>query len=107
MNENRCVMCNELIPEGRMVCQNCEDIEPNFSSVKVDILLDRIVDISTFVELALKCPDDVLVKSGNYSVSAKSKIGLLSLDLTKPLRVEFYGLIPYEVREGMKKFIVD
>ena len=24
MSENRCVMCNEVIPEGRMVCPICE-----------------------------------------------------------------------------------
>ena len=24
MSENRCVMCNEVIPEGRMVCPSCE-----------------------------------------------------------------------------------
>lgn len=24
MSENRCLMCNEIIPEGRMVCPICE-----------------------------------------------------------------------------------
>lgn len=24
MSENRCLMCNEIIPEGRMVCPLCE-----------------------------------------------------------------------------------
>lgn len=24
MNENRCVCCGEIIPEGRMVCLRCE-----------------------------------------------------------------------------------
>ena len=24
MNEDRCVMCGEIIPEGRMVCPVCE-----------------------------------------------------------------------------------
>ena len=24
MSENRCLMCNEIIPEGRMVCLLCE-----------------------------------------------------------------------------------
>ena len=49
----------------------------------------------------------MVVKSGHYAVSAKSVMALFSLDLSKPLRVEFYGDIPYEVREGMTKFIVD
>lgn len=25
--ENRCVCCGEIIPEGRMVCPNCENRE--------------------------------------------------------------------------------
>ena len=25
MNENRCVCCNKIIPEGRQVCWNCEN----------------------------------------------------------------------------------
>ena len=24
MNENRCIACGELIPEGRMICPTCE-----------------------------------------------------------------------------------
>lgn len=24
MNNNRCVVCNEIIPEGRMLCPSCE-----------------------------------------------------------------------------------
>ena len=25
MNENRCVICGDIIPEGRQVCPICED----------------------------------------------------------------------------------
>lgn len=106
MNEDRCVMCGEHVPEGRMVCHSCEYTEPSFDTVKVTISLTKITDIKDFVNLALKCRDDVVVKSGNFAVNAKSIMGLLTLDLTKPLRVEFYGDIPYEVREGMRKFII-
>ncbi len=28
MNNNRCIMCNDIIPEGRQVCATCEAI-PN------------------------------------------------------------------------------
>lgn len=107
MIEDRCVVCGKSIPEGRMVCYNCEDAEPSFDTVKITVSLDKITDIRDFVNLASKCRDDVVVKSGNYAVSAKSIMGLFSLDLTKPLKVEFYGTVPYEVREGMKKFIIN
>ena len=105
--KDRCVMCGAYVPEGRMVCRICEEAEPSFNVTKIYILLDKIADIKDFVNLALMCRDDVVVKSGHYAVSAKSIMGLFVLDLTKPLKVEFYGAIPYEVREGMKKFIVD
>ena len=107
MREERCVVCGELISEGRMVCLACEIEEPSFDTVKIKVLLDKVSDIKDFVNLATKCKDDIVVKSGYYSVNAKSIMGLFSLDLTKPLRVEFYGNIPNEVKEGMKKFIVD
>ena len=100
-------MCGEPIPEGRMICHRCEDVEPSFETTKVMVLLDKITDISNFVTLVSKCRDDVVVKSGHFAVNAKSLMGLYSLDLTKPLKVEFYGDIPYEVKEGMKKFIVN
>ena len=105
--EERCVMCGEPIPEGRMVCLNCENAEPRFDTIKITVRLNKITDIGRFVRLASKCRDDVVVKSGHFAVSAKSIMGLFSLDLNKPLKVEFYGNIPYEVREGIKKFIVD
>ena len=107
MNEERCIMCGEPIPEGRMVCPKCEDVEPSFDTVKATVLLDKIADIKDFVNLTSKCSDDVTIGSGRFAVDAKSIMGLFSLDLSKPLKVEFYGDIPNEVKEDMKKFIVN
>lgn len=107
MGEERCVMCGKSIPEGRMVCHKCEGIEPSFDKIRITVDLNKFVDIAKFVNLASKCKDDVIVKSGRFAIDAKSLIGLYSLDLSKPLEVEFYGDIPYEVKEGMKKFIVN
>lgn len=108
VNDGVCVSCGAPIAtESGMLCRNCTEIEPSFDTVKITVLLDKITDIKDFVGLASKCRDDVVVKSGYYAVSAKSIMALFSLDLSKPLKVEFYGNIPYEVREGIKKFIVD
>lgn len=107
MNEDRCVMCGAIIPEGRMICLRCEDIEPNFDKVKTMVVLNKITDIKDFVNLASMCKDDVVIKSGRFAINAKSIMALFSLDTSKPLEVEFYGDIPYKVREGMKKFIID
>lgn len=105
--EDRCVICGTAIPEGRMVCYNCQDIEPSFDTVKITVNLNKFVNIAKFVNLVSKCKDDVIVKSGRFAINAKSLMGLYSLDLSKPLKVEFYGDIPYEVKEGMKKFVVN
>lgn len=104
---DRCIMCGARVPEGTMVCVNCENCEPSFDTVKITVLLDKITDIRDFVNLTSKCRDDVVVKSGHYAVNAKSIMALFSLDLSKPIKVEFYGCVPYEVREGMKKFMVN
>ena len=105
-NEERCLMCGKTIPEGRMICPICEDIEPSFETTKAIVLLNKITDIKEFVNLASKCQGDVVVKSGNFAVDAKSLMGLFSLDLTKPLSVEFYGRVPHDVVVGMKNFII-
>lgn len=103
----RCVSCGAQIPtESGMLCRKCMDIEPSFNTVKITVSLDKITDVSEFVKLASKCSGDVTVGLGRFAVNAKSLMGLYSLDLSKPLNVEFYGNIPYEVKQGMKKYIV-
>lgn len=107
INDGICVSCGAPIAtESGMLCRNCMEIEPSFDTIKIMVMLDKITDIKDFVNMASKCRDDVVVKSGHYAVSAKSVMALFSLDLSKPLKVEFYGQVPFEVREGMKKFIV-
>ena len=108
MGVDRCVMCGKPIPEGRMVCYGCEYLtEPNFNTAQITVLLNGIRDASKFAYLSSMCKSDVAAKSGRFAVNAKSIMGLLSLNLAKPIKVEFYGDIPYEVRESMKKFIID
>ena len=107
MNEDRCVVCGEYVSAGRMVCHKCEYVEPSFNTVKIKVLLDKVTDIKEFVNLASRCKGDITVGSGRFIADAKSIMSLFCLDLSKPLKVEFYGDIPYEVREGMKKFMVD
>lgn len=109
MKENRCVICGQVIPEGIIVCPVCEkhhNDAKNSNAIETIINIDTIDKVKEFCDLCSKCVGDVEVYGGRYIVSGKSIMGLFSLDLTKPLKVEFYGDIPYEVKEGMKKFIV-
>ena len=49
ISEERCVMCGESIPEGRMLCHKCEDVEPSFETTQITVSLNKITDISKFV----------------------------------------------------------
>ena len=106
MRESRCVVCGRPIAEDRMICMECENGEPYFSTTKIIISLTKFRDISKFVRLASKCKDDVIITSGRYKVNAKSLMGILTLDLSKPVGVEFYGKVPYGIQEELEKYIV-
>ena len=64
-------------------------------------------ELFEFAVLVNKCPDDVFLYSGKEIVNMKSPMKACCIDIAQPLKVEFYGDIPYEVKEGMKKFIVN
>ena len=55
------------------------------------VSLSSIEDVRQFVNAATCCPCEVDVLSGRYVIDAKSIMGLFSLDLSKPVRVEVYG----------------
>lgn len=108
MNDEICVACGApILTESGMLCRKCQDFEPSFNTTKITILLDKIADIKDFINMVSKCSGDVTVGHDRFAANAKSIMGLFSLDLSKPLKVEFYGSIPYEVKEGIKKFIID
>ena len=43
MNEDRCVVCDDIIPEGRMVCHKCEYITQSFDTTKPKEEIDYIL----------------------------------------------------------------
>ena len=55
------------------------------------VSLSSIEDVRKFVNAASRCACEVDVLSGRYVVDAKSIMGLFSLDLSKPVRVEVHG----------------
>ena len=108
IREDICVVCGQIIPEGRIICPNCERKQDKKEDAsKMLIKLNTFFEILDFVKLCSKCPNDVLVYSGRYIINGKSLMGMYSLDFSKPLTVKFYGDVPYEVRKGMKKFIME
>lgn len=55
------------------------------------VALSSISDVKKFVDAATRCACEVDVLSGRYVINAKSIMGLFSLDLAKPVKVEFHG----------------
>ena len=52
------------------------------------INLNKITDISKFIEIASTIPSKVFVSSDEYVVDGKSILGIISLDLSKDIIVE-------------------
>ena len=56
--------------------------------VTVNVLLSSINDVKNFVNIVSKYDFDIDLVSDRYVVDAKSIMGIFSLDLTKPIKVE-------------------
>lgn len=56
-----------------------------------NILLKSIDDVKKFVNIVSKYDFDVDLTSGRYVVDAKSIMGIFSLDLSKPIKVDVHS----------------
>ena len=57
--------------------------------VSRSIKIERIDDIKTFIKLASRINGDINVSKGIYIVDGKSAMGLMSIDLSSGVRVEY------------------
>jgi len=55
------------------------------------VRLNNINDVKKFIEITSSKDYKITLESDKYVVDAKSIIGVLSLDLTKPLKMKAYG----------------
>lgn len=55
------------------------------------VMLNSINDVKKFVNAAVSRPCDIDVVSGRYIIDAKSIMGIFSIDLAKPVKVEIHG----------------
>lgn len=72
-----------------------------------NIMLHSINDVKSFVNTVNKYDFDVDLTSGRYVVDAKSIMGIFSLDLSKPIKVEVFTEDPGQFMDEMKPFIID
>lgn len=72
----------------------------------VNITLGTIDDVKKFVNIVSKYDFEVDLTSGRYVIDAKSIMGIFSLDLTKPIKLDAHtdGSSPFF--EEIKPFVV-
>lgn len=72
-----------------------------------NIMLKSINDVKDFVNIVNRYDFDVDLTSGRYIVDAKSIMGIFSLDLSKPIKVEAHSDNTDSFINEVKPFIVD
>lgn len=71
----------------------------------INVTLNTINDVKSFVNTSNKFNGDVLIRNGHYVVDGKSLLGIFSLDLSKGLTVEFSDMPNGEILGELNQFI--
>ena len=72
-----------------------------------NLLLSSINNVKDFVNVVSKYDFEVDLTSGRYVVDAKSIMGIFSLDLSQPIKVEVHSDDCDKFMEELKDFIVE
>ena len=72
----------------------------------VKISLSSIEAVRNFVEIVRKFNEEIDLSSGRYVVDAKSIMGIFSLDLSKPIKLQAHTEDPEALIKAIDKFIV-
>ena len=74
----------------------------------VKISLESIDKVREFVRTVTLFDNDFDMRSGRYTIDAKSILGIFSLDLSKPIELDIYGEDPKgAVMEALKPFLCE
>ena len=71
------------------------------------IMLNTINDVKQFVNTVAKYDFDVDLVSGRYAIDAKSIMGIFSLDLSKPIKLEAHTDEGEAFFDEIKAFVVE
>lgn len=72
-----------------------------------NMMLTSINDVKDFVNLVARYDFDVDLVSGRYVVDAKSIMGIFSLNLSKPIKIEIHSDDCDEFVGKIERFIVE
>lgn len=78
----------------------------NVNTKKVNILIDKIADVREFNSKAIKYNNVDLV-SNKYRVPINSLMGIFSLDIANPIKMEYPAELHDEIINDFGKWIVD
>lgn len=70
------------------------------------VTLNAINDVKDFVNTVMLFDYDIDLVSGRYAVDAKSIMGIFSLDLSKPIKLQAHTEDPEKLIAALDKFIV-
>ena len=70
------------------------------------IQLNAINDVKEFVNTVMRFNYDIDLVSGRYAIDAKSIMGIFSLDLSKPIKLQAHTDDPEKLVESIGKYIV-
>ena len=72
----------------------------------VTISLQAINDVKEFVNIVMRFDFDVDLVSGRYAIDAKSIMGIFSLDLSKPIKLQAHTEDPEALIKAIQKYII-
>lgn len=73
--------------------------------VSVTVMLNTINDVKNFVNIVSKYDFEIDLTSGRYVIDAKSIMGIFSLDLSKPIKLDARCEQDSQFIEEIKPFI--
>lgn len=73
----------------------------------ITIKLNTISDVKEFVNIVAKYDFDVDLISGRYAIDAKSIMGIFSLDIAKPIKLEAHTEDATAFFAEVKKFAAE
>ena len=71
-----------------------------------EIKLETINNVKDFVNIVNRYDFDIDLTSGRYVVDAKSIMGIFSLDLAKPIKVDIFSDSADSIVAELKQFII-
>lgn len=75
--------------------------------ITISVYLNKIADIKEFVAITSSITGDVIVANDDTEVNGKSLLGIMSLDLSKPVTVKLPRDLTREEINLFDKFRVD